>query len=417
MEIKCIHGDMVSLWILLFALYSLLGWIIEVLYRSFTQGKFVNAGLIHGPFLPLYGFGALSAALLYRWLPGIHILLLLLVALFFVFSTLEYTTGWVCERLFRLRLWDYSDNRVNLHGRICLSFSTIWALMGVIFLLAVHPVSYALLARLPRAVEWGVASFYVVYLAIDFWFSVKILVGFRRRLGYLLEQYLTTGRKEMDRIWSGTRRLRNAFPLLRTYLNNSISDNLKSRVGDLMASSLKRARLSIEARKPLEQEYTEIVADILENTEFQRLREFFHHNSSIYQHALSVSFTSYKVCKRLKLDYRSAARGGLLHDFFLYDWRDHDEPDLAKEKFHGLHHPRIALENSLKHFTLNRTERDIIVKHMWPLTLRPPITRESFIVSFVDKYASSREFLQEWGKKIKARAKAKRNKKRKNPTL
>jgi uncharacterized protein len=95
----------------------------------------------------------------------------------------------------------------------------------------------------------------------------------------------------------------------------------------------------------------------------------------------------------LKLDYQSAARGALLHDFFLYDWRNHDVPDLPAGKFHGIEHPKIALANAKKHFVLNDIEKDIVRKHMWPLTLVPPKYKESFIVSFADKYLASKEFV------------------------
>jgi uncharacterized protein len=106
---------------------------------------------------------------------------------------------------------------------------------------------------------------------------------------------------------------------------------------------------------------------------------------------MDVSYFSYKACKLLKLDHHSAARGALLHDFFLYDWRNHDVPDLPEDKFHGIEHPKIALANAQKHFQLNDIETDIIIKHMWPLTLVPPKYKESFIVSFADKYLASKD--------------------------
>jgi uncharacterized protein len=149
-------------------------------------------------------------------------------------------------------------------------------------------------------------------------------------------------------------------------------------------------------RKPAEQEFNAIVSDILDNEEFLKLKNFFHTNSSIYEHARIVSYLAYRLCKYLNLDYTSAARGALLHDFFLYDWRNHDLPELAKDKYHGVAHPKIALNNALKHFKLNDLEKDIIVKHMWPLTLIPPRYQESYIVTFTDKYVASREFIDEF---------------------
>ena len=69
-----------------------------------------------------------------------------------------------------------------------------------------------------------------------------------------------------------------------------------------------------------------------------------------------------------------------------------DVPDLPGQ-IHGIEHPKIALQNATKHFSLNDIEKDIVVKHMWPLTLVPPKFKESFIVSFADKYLASKEYV------------------------
>jgi len=101
-----------------------------------------------------------------------------------------------------------------------------------------------------------------------------------------------------------------------------------------------------------------------------------HGNTDCLEHSLNVSYTAYRLCKRMGLDYCSAARGGLLHDFFLYDWH------LGKPYIglHGFMHPRIALENAGKYFSLNSVEREIILKHMWPLTVTPPKYRETYVL-------------------------------------
>jgi uncharacterized protein len=152
----------------------------------------------------------------------------------------------------------------------------------------------------------------------------------------------------------------------------------------------------MEGRKPFEDEFYDITKDIYTHDEFIKLKLHQHHNSSIYDHVMDVSYFSYRACKFLKLDYRSAARGALLHDFFLYNWRNHDVPDLPAEKFHGIEHPKIAVANAKKYFILNDIEKDIIRKHMWPLTLVPPKYKESFIVSFADKYLASKEFFDKF---------------------
>ena len=82
---------------------------------------------------------------------------------------------------------------------------------------------------------------------------------------------------------------------------------------------------------------------------------------------------------------------GLLHDMFLYDWHTHGKE--TGNRFHGLTHPKVALENAEKEFHLNDVERDIILKHMWPLTPVPPLYRESYVVLYHDKICSTRETL------------------------
>ena len=133
------------------------------------------------------------------------------------------------------------------------------------------------------------------------------------------------------------------------------------------------------------QEFMNIVKDILSNKTVQSLHLYKHHyGSNRYEHSLSVAYHSYKICKFLDLDHVSAARGGLLHDLFLYDC---ENPE-TRPKNHIISHPQIALENAEKLFILNDIEKDIILKHMWPVTTRFPHFLESFVVTFVDKYCA-----------------------------
>lgn len=139
----------------------------------------------------------------------------------------------------------------------------------------------------------------------------------------------------------------------------------------------------------LRSEYNDCVSDLFACQNIELMSDFVQHGKiSCLDHCKDVSYYSYLVCKKLKLDYRAAARGGLLHDYFLYDW--HDSP----YRLHGIRHPRVALINASNDFELNVIESDIIKKHMWPLTLVPPRYAESFIVSFVDKYCTIKEVLR-----------------------
>ncbi len=397
-------------YILLFAIYCFMGWVLEVIYRSITQRKFVNAGFLFGPFIPIYGLGAFIIIVLQHFFQDWH-----LVARFVVFglaiTLMEYLVGFLSEKIFKMTLWDYSENRFNLHGHVCLHFSIIWTLLALVFLIFVHPEVFRRVVLLDEGVARITAIAFMVYFWIDYTFSVMSLAAFRKGIAYLHDQYFNLSSIEIEDIIQSFQRLREAFPDLNKYVNQNINGRIKIKVDSFLKPLQEKIILELEGRRPFEKEYYETVQDILQHGEFLKLKDYFHHNSSIYHHVHDVAYLSYRISKYLKLDYRSTARGALLHDFFLYDWRNHDVPDLPRKKFHGLEHPKIAVVNAKKHFSINDIEEDIIKKHMWPLTLVPPKYKESYIVSFADKYLSSVEFIHEYKKRINRRQEKKSAKK------
>ena len=141
------------------------------------------------------------------------------------------------------------------------------------------------------------------------------------------------------------------------------------------------------------QEFKEIIQDIVQNSSVLSLKEHVQHmKGSRYQHCYEVAFYTYVLCKKLGLDYVSATRGAMLHDFYFYDWRNKGVE--GQKRFHAYRHPRIALHNAIENFDLNEFEKDIIVKHMWPLTFPLPKFSESYIVTLVDKYCATKEFFR-----------------------
>ena len=141
--------------------------------------------------------------------------------------------------------------------------------------------------------------------------------------------------------------------------------------------------------KHINTEFGNIIKDILANETVQSLRFFKHHyGSNRYEHSLSVAYNSYKICKALGLDHVSAARAGLLHDLFLYDC----ENPKTRPQNHIKEHPKTALKNATQLFILNDIEKDIILRHMWPVTFSAPRYLETLIVTFVDKYCAIKEW-------------------------
>ena len=138
--------------------------------------------------------------------------------------------------------------------------------------------------------------------------------------------------------------------------------------------------------KRYKEEFYECIKDIASHPAVLQMKKYRHHgNSSCYQHCMNVAYYNYRICRFFVFDARSAARAGMIHDLFLYDWHTHAKR--TGDHFHGMTHPKAALENAEKHFRLNRKERDIIINHMWPVTLRSvPRTKEGWITTFTDKF-------------------------------
>ena len=120
-----------------FVIYSFLGWVLESIVRTICERKIINTGFLIGPFCPIYGFGAIIMIL---FLDGFknNILLLFFVSVI-VLTLWEYVVGVLLEKLFHTKYWDYSDHKFNYKGRICLTNSIAWGILGVLFINYIHP--------------------------------------------------------------------------------------------------------------------------------------------------------------------------------------------------------------------------------------------------------------------------------------
>ena len=134
-----------------------------------------------------------------------------------------------------------------------------------------------------------------------------------------------------------------------------------------------------------DREYLNMVYDILENEEFQKMANIVHHEGNRLEHSIRVSYYSYKIAKALRLDSEKVARAALLHDFFLEENQGVSKKERAVTM---LKHPEYALANAKKYFDLSPLEEDIILTHMFPVGPRVPKYIESWMVDFVDDVAS-----------------------------
>lgn len=139
------------------------------------------------------------------------------------------------------------------------------------------------------------------------------------------------------------------------------------------------------------EEFVRYTKELLLTDEVQSMAQWSHHGSvSCLDHSLFVAFTSFCLAKKWGLDVEAVARGGLLHDLYLYHKRDRS----AHTGLQCFDHPRIAAENSEKITSLSAKEKNIILAHMWPCGGEMPKSREAFLVNWVDTGCAVVEFVK-----------------------
>lgn len=167
-------------WITFFFFYSFFGWIFESTYVSLKSGHFVNRGFLRLPMLPLYGTGAVM--MLWVSLPVQDSKLLVFLSGVVGATLLEYVTGYVMERLFKVRYWDYSKQPFNLHGYICLSSSIAWGFLTILMTEVLHvPVAHFVL-KMPPAAEFSFLGIVGALFVTDTVHSVQTALNLAKAL-------------------------------------------------------------------------------------------------------------------------------------------------------------------------------------------------------------------------------------------
>ena len=158
-------------WLFFFYMYCFFGWCFESTFVSLKTGKLVNRGFMRGPFLPLYGSGAIM--MLVVSMPFRDNVLLTYVAGVIGATALEYVTGVVMEVLFKVRYWDYSNRLLNFQGHICLRSSIVWGFFTILMTRVIHmPIEQMVLSIPARVMAW-VTVLLTIYIVADFALSFK----------------------------------------------------------------------------------------------------------------------------------------------------------------------------------------------------------------------------------------------------
>lgn len=173
-------------WVLLFFFYCFCGWVWESCYVSLCQRHWVNRGFLHGPLLPIYGSGAIL--ILLATIPVAGDLRLVWLFGMIAATVLEYVTGAAMERIFKVRYWDYSKQKFNLGGHICLTSSIAWGFFSILLVRFIHPPIARLLARVPALLVDPLAHVLAAAFTVDAVRSVQSALDLRDLLAKAAEE-------------------------------------------------------------------------------------------------------------------------------------------------------------------------------------------------------------------------------------
>ncbi|MGE4484853.1 MAG: hypothetical protein AB7C97_07060 [Oscillospiraceae bacterium] len=172
-------------YMMLFLIYSFLGWCCEVVYAAVNHGKFVNRGFLNGPICPIYGFGVI--AVIFCLEPVSGSLVLLFIGSVLLTSTLEFVTGYILEKAFHDKWWDYSENPVNIKGYICLKFSLMWGFACVFVIRIIHPIIEGVVIKLPDILTYICLIVFGTVFTADVVITVIGVSRFPKRMKSILE--------------------------------------------------------------------------------------------------------------------------------------------------------------------------------------------------------------------------------------
>lgn len=166
-------------YIIYFFIYAFLGWVIEVSYHTVTKGRFINRGFLAGPYCPIYGFGAI-AVIFFLTDIGEKSRLILFLGSMFIASLIEFIAGFLLEKIFHERWWDYSNNKLNIGGYICLEFSIIWGVFCFLLYEVAHPMIRKLVGIIPDMALNYIAISLVIVMTLDLIATINTLIGLNK---------------------------------------------------------------------------------------------------------------------------------------------------------------------------------------------------------------------------------------------
>lgn len=181
----------------IFIIYAFIGWCTEVSYAALDTGKFVNRGFLNGAYCPIYGCGVVIVVAILT--PIKENLFILFVGSVLLTTVLEFMTGYILEKVFQNKWWDYSDKPFNVKGYICLKFSIYWGLACTFIMKVIHPMIYKTITWIPLIPGVVLLSILMCVFVVDCCITVSTILQFNKRLK-IMDEMAASIRKLSDEI-------------------------------------------------------------------------------------------------------------------------------------------------------------------------------------------------------------------------
>lgn len=165
---------------LYFLIYSMLGWLCEVIYCAIWDKKLTNRGFLHGPYCPIYGCGAMIIVYVLIKFRS-NIVLVFLLGMLFT-SALEYITSYVMEKIFNARWWDYSNNFMNINGRVCIVNSILFGILSIVTLYIIHPIVVDLITKIPVNIVPIISLLLIILFTVDIVITITTMLNLKQKV-------------------------------------------------------------------------------------------------------------------------------------------------------------------------------------------------------------------------------------------
>lgn len=228
----------IQIYFLLFLIYSVIGWMMEVTLSLIEHHKFINRGFLIGPYCPIYGTGAIFITVfLQRYINEWFTLFIMAI---FICGVLEYVTSYLMEKIFKARWWDYSNMKFNINGRICLETILPFGLLGLLIMYVLNPIFFNILSAIPDAALLALTIVLLVIFITDNIISFNVISYVRSATKAVNKENIKDNTEEITKKVKEIllkksklhKRLLNAFPQIES-LKSKIKEKAKETIKNI----------------------------------------------------------------------------------------------------------------------------------------------------------------------------------------